>query len=82
MSLLFSEPGARGMCPRVGTRPYDGRSVNTPQQWAGSRVEPDSSPPSSSPVNPAAIAAAAPPDEPPGDRSRFHGLLVVPNTGL
>src|ERR1700710_1705351 len=31
---------------------------------------------------PAAIAADSPPDEPPGVRSRFHGLLVRPVTRL
>ena len=31
---------------------------------------------------PAAMAAALPPEEPPGVWSRFHGLSVGPNTGL
>jgi hypothetical protein len=34
------------------------------------------------PGEPAATAAAGPPDEPPGERVRSHGLLVRPNTGL
>ena len=34
--------------------------------------------PSSSPVSPAASAAPAPPDEPPGCRVTSQGLLVVP----
>ena len=34
--------------------------------------------PTSRPVRPAASAAAAPPDEPPGPRARSQGLLVVP----
>ena len=38
--------------------------------------------PSSKGVNPAATAAAARPDEPPGVRVRSHGLPVVPWTGL
>src|ERR1041385_3127493 len=38
--------------------------------------------PSSSAERPAAIAAADPPDEPPGERARSHGLFVVPKTGL
>ncbi len=34
--------------------------------------------PASNPVRPAASAAAAPPDEPPGTRATSHGLFVVP----
>ena len=34
--------------------------------------------PASSPVSPAASAAAEPPDDPPGVRVRSHGLLQVP----
>ena len=33
-------------------------------------------------TRPAASAAADPPLEPPGVRSRFHGLWVAPKTGL
>ena len=38
--------------------------------------------PSSSAESPAAIAAAEPPDEPPGVRAGSHGLFVVPKIGL
>ena len=34
--------------------------------------------PSSSETKPAATEAADPPDEPPGERPKSHGLLVVP----
>ena len=34
--------------------------------------------PASIPVRPAASAAAAPPEEPPGVRVTSHGLLAVP----
>ena len=33
-------------------------------------------------TNPAAMAAALPPEDPPGEWSRFHGLRVGPNTVL
>src|SRR5512147_3322439 len=46
------------------------------------RNEPLRSEPSSSDTNPAASAAALPPDEPPGVRLTSHGLLVVPYTGF
>ena len=64
--------------PRGGTRPQVGLWPNTPQKWAGLRIEPPMSLPISRPVRPAARAAADPPDEPPGVRSRLQGLLVVP----
>ena len=53
-----------------------------PQQAAGRRIEPPPSVPSASGPWPLATAAAAPPDEPPGVRARFHGFRVTPNSGL
>ena len=46
------------------------------------RSDPPRSLPSSSPLSPAAIAAADPPDDPPGVRRTSHGLLVVPKRSL
>jgi len=60
------------------TRPRDGRSPNRPQQAAGMRSEPPPSAPAAIGTMPDAIAAAAPPLEPPGVWARFHGLLVRP----
>src|SRR5437879_1579502 len=51
----------------------------TPQSAAGWRIDPPVSEPSASGANPAATAAADPPDEPPGTRSRQCGLRVGPN---
>jgi hypothetical protein len=65
-------------CPSPGAMSYVGLWPYTPQKWAGPRIEPPMSLPSSRPVSPAASAAALPPDEPPGPHSTFHGLLVVP----
>ena len=42
------------------------------------RIEPPPSLPWATGTRPAATAAADPPEEPPGVRSRFHGLLVAP----
>src|ERR1700741_34880 len=64
--------GPTGLRPRVGFNP------NTPQQCAGTRMEPPVSPPSAIGTAPDATAAAAPPLEPPGERARFHGLRVGP----
>src|SRR5688572_6078952 len=64
------------------TRPRLGLSPTTPQQAAGTRIDPARSLPSASGPRPAASAAAAPPLEPPGIRSRFHGLRVTPKTRL
>src|SRR5580692_2394743 len=50
----------------------------TPQRAAGWRTEPPVSEPSATVVNPAATAAAEPPDDPPGTRDRSRGLWVGP----
>jgi hypothetical protein len=50
----------------------------TPQSAAGCRIDPPVSVPSASGANPAATAAADPPEEPPGTRSASHGLCVTP----
>src|SRR3954467_10720890 len=46
------------------------------------RTEPPPSVPIASGPRPAATAAPAPPDEPPGVRSVFHGLRVTPLSGV
>ena len=53
-----------------------------PQKCAGVRIEPPMSLPSSRPVRPAASAAAAPPEDPPGVRVVSQGLWVQPKTAL
>ena len=50
----------------------------TPHSAAGWRIEPPVSVPSASGAMPAATAAAEPPLEPPGTRSRSQGLRVGP----
>ena len=67
--------GSRGMAPKVGLKP------TTPQNAAGMRMEPPPSPPMLTGPIPAATAAPAPPDDPPGTRSRSQGLDVRPWTG-
>src|ERR671926_1743712 len=61
------------MAPYVGLRP------TMPQSAAGWRTEPPVSVPSAQTTSPAATAAALPPLEPPGTRSRSHGLRTGPN---
>src|SRR5262245_42650820 len=58
--------------------PRDGFSPTRPQQEAGMRTEPPPSVPCAAGASPAATAAAAPPLEPPGVRSRSHGLRQAP----
>src|SRR5699024_10544895 len=69
-------PGPTGVLPRVGFNP------NKLVKEAGIRIEP---PPSLAPAAgtiPLAIAAAAPPLDPPGECSVFQGLRVGPyNSG-
>jgi hypothetical protein len=52
---------------------------STPEKAAGCRIEPPVSVPSVRAAMPAATAAAAPPEDPPGTRARSHGLWVVKN---
>src|SRR5688572_10838852 len=70
------------MWPLLGTRPSVGFRPKRPHQCAGMRTEPARSLPTSNADRPAATAAAPPPVEPPGVRSRFHGLFVRPKIGL
>ena len=63
------------MQSRVGFRP------TRPQLEAGMRIEPAPSEAVAAAQSPAATAAALPPLEPPGLRSVFHGLRVIPNAG-
>src|SRR5271166_6917000 len=50
----------------------------TPQSAAGWRIEPPVSEPRARGTNPAATAAAEPPEEPPGTRLGSRGLRVAP----
>src|SRR2546423_9563281 len=67
------------MIPERDTRPYVGRNPTTPHRAAGWRIDPPVSVPSASGANPAATAAALPPDEPPGTRVVSQGLAVGQN---
>ena len=80
----FSTEGSLppGEWPCSGTMPWLGLWPQTPQKWAGLRIEPPMSEPSSRALRPAAMAAALPPDEPPGMRLRSWGLFVVPYLSL
>ncbi len=60
------------------TRPYVGLSPTTPQQAAGSRIEPPVSLPIAPATSPAATAAAEPLDEPPAAWPGFHGFCTSP----
>ena len=68
--------------PPDGTRPSDGFMPLSPQHDEGMRIDPPPSDPVASGTMPDAMAAAAPPDEPPGLWSRFHGLRVGPKVTL
>ena len=54
----------------------------TPHRAAGWRIEPPVSEPRASGANPAATAAAEPPEEPPGTRSGSCGLRVAPKADV
>jgi len=59
-------------------RPRDGLRPMTPQQEAGTRIEPAPSLASAIGTRRAATAAAAPPLDPPGVTSSRQGLWVRP----
>ena len=65
----------------AGTAPKVAFSPTRPLHEAGPRIEPAPSVPSAIGPRPAATAAAPPPLEPPGVRSRFQGLRVMPKEG-
>src|SRR4029079_7139205 len=60
------------------TRPKLVLKPNSPLYDEGMRIEPPPSLPVQIGIMPEATAAAEPPDDPPGVRSGFHGLRVVP----
>ena len=60
------------------TRPRDGFRPTRPQHEAGIRIEPPPSLPCAAGQRPAAVAAAAPPLDPPGVRPVSHGLRQSP----
>src|SRR4029453_10913238 len=63
-------------------RPYEALWPKIPANDAGIRIDPPPSVPMASGPRPAATAALAPPLEPPGVRSRFHGVRGIPNSRL
>src|ERR1700694_1448959 len=63
-------------------RPWVALRAEMPVKAAGPRTEIATSLPIPIGDMPAAIAADSPPEDPPGVRSRFHGLLVRPVTRL
>src|SRR6185312_16168302 len=65
--------GPAGVRARLGFNP------NTPEAEAGIRIDPPPSLACATGRMRAATAAAAPPDEPPEECSRFQGLRVGPN---
>src|SRR5262249_56457532 len=61
-----------------GTRRREVFRPTSPQQLAGTRIEPPPSEACATGTTPAATSAAAPPDEPPVTRPVFQGLRVMP----
>src|SRR5260221_998158 len=66
------------MAPARLTRPKLGRRPVTPQRSLGDTIEPSVSDPMPNGINPAAVAAHEPADEPLEPCSRFQGLRVLP----
>src|SRR6266487_2916915 len=68
----------KAIAPARLTRPYVGRRPVTPQRSAGETIEPYVSEPMPKGINPAAVAADEPAEEPLEPCLRFHGLRVLP----
>ena len=75
---MWSRLATKGQAPARESRPKVGFRPQTPQKAAGIRMEPLVSEPSARGANPAATAAAEPPDEPPASRAGSRGLRVTP----
>jgi hypothetical protein len=73
-----SRRGTRGQIPVAGMRPCVAFRATMPVCAAGPRTEMARSLPRPNGAMPAAIAADSPPLDPPGVRSRFHGLFDLP----
>src|SRR5258708_1506173 len=65
---------ARRFDPAPSRRNRDGLRPTSPQHAAGMRMDPPASVPWAIGTTPAATSAAAPPEEPPGDRDGSCGL--------
>ncbi len=63
---------------RPGSRPREHLSPTRPQKAAGMRIDPPPSFACERGSTPEATSAPDPPDEPPGECSRFQGLRVAP----
>ena len=72
----------KGESGQAGTRPKPALIPEMPVKAQGMRIEPPPSVPTASGPMPAATCAAAPPLEPPGVRSGFQGLRVMPVSAL
>src|SRR5271170_8005873 len=75
---IRSNEEAKAIRPYLDTRPYVGISAGMPQYAPGCRMEPPVSVPSETTDRPAATAAAEPPLDPPGTRSRAPGFRTGP----
>src|SRR5438270_7196978 len=72
----------KGLTGHVGTLPNVGFRPAQPQKPTGIRMEPPPSVPSARVVIPSTTATALPPLDPPEVRLSFHGLRVIPVSGL
>src|SRR6266550_2909463 len=75
---IWSSDDAKATRPYRLTRPYVGFTPTTPQNAAGCLTDPPVSDPSARGVTPAAIAAADPPEDPPGTQRTSCGFRVGP----
>ncbi len=75
------ETPGKALAGHIGMRPSVGFRPTRPDHAAGMRIEPPASVPICNGPNPAAPAAPAPDEEPPGVWAGFHALRVMPCNG-
>src|ERR1700722_7620736 len=78
----WSSEYSRGKMPSRLARPCVGFKPTTPHRAAGMRTEPPLSVPTEGGTRPAAPMAPEPLLEPPGEYAVFHGLRILPKSGL
>src|SRR5690606_35224022 len=77
MGPIWSKEEAKATKPYLETAPKLGFKPTTPQNAAGCLTDPPVSEPTARGAKPAAIAAAEPPEEPPGTLLKSQGLQVI-----
>ena len=80
--FTVSKPDPGGVSPPIGILPCEVFMPAKPPKAAGILIEPPPSDPVPKGIIPEAKAAEVPPEDPPGENSKFHGFFVAPKGAL